>query len=508
MNWRITGGDRIKAVYHPSGGHIPLLADPDEVLSAVAHQQITPARSAEAESTLLAASAQRIVLAAVIDSPPVSGFVPYVVVTGTKERLEDLEFEAVPQTSVVGKYPTGINPQSDYAIGIFDTGGSVHLMGYAAARRTGLFNGYPNLLTSNTIPIDGVIGTVNADVSLPLGLFIDGLGVLESDGLLVNTSEMVGETNVAIAVGQNPGDSADLPTVIGTPLSVFFTTVLDNRHQITIVRDNEEFTGPDIRVYEQDDPRIPSYPNIIPLELRPLGAQSVQYVPSLESFFEFPPMSPSTIVGNLSQSLFFVHSVDLIEGQRRAIDKSRFLLDTGAQVSVIGWRIGARLGLDITNPEFEVEIQDVTGQSVIMPGYYIDSVEIPALGEWLCFTNVPVVLLNVSSPEGGTVDGVIGMNLFTRFNLVLRGGGLFLQDDPSLEFEAIGDIVAGDIAPQGGDGIVNFLDFAALSDAWLATPVSANWNPDADIAPVRPDEVINILDLEVFADQWLETIAP
>ena len=219
-------------------------------------------------------------------------------------------------------------------------------------------------------------------------------------------------------------------------------------------------------------------------------------------------MSPSTIVGNLSQSLFFVHSVDLIEGQRRAIDKSRFLLDTGAQVSVIGWRIGARLGLDITNPEFEVEIQDVTGQSVIMPGYYIDSVEIPALGEWLCFTNVPVVLLNVSSPEGGTVDGVIGMNLFTRFNLVLRGGGLFLQDDPSLEFEAIGDIVAGDIAPQGGDGIVNFLDFAALSDAWVATPLSANWNPDADIAPVRPDEVIDILDFAVLADQWLETIAP
>ena len=63
--------------------------------------------------------------------------------------------------------------------------------------------------------------------------------------------------------------------------------------------------------------------------------------------------------------------------------------------------------------------------------------EIPALGQWLRFSNVPVTLLDVSSPEGGTLDGIIGMNLFTEFNLVLRGGGLALEEDPYLAFEPI-----------------------------------------------------------------------
>jgi hypothetical protein len=71
------------------------------------------------------------------------------------------------------------------------------------------------------------------------------------------------------------------------------------------------------------------------------------------------------------------------------------------------------------------------------PGFYIDRLEIPALGDWISFSNVPVVLLDVSSPEGGTLDGIIGMNLFSDFNLILRGGGLSLEGDPSLEFEPI-----------------------------------------------------------------------
>ena len=53
------------------------------------------------------------------------------------------------------------------------------------------------------------------------------------------------------------------------------------------------------------------------------------------------------------------------------------------------------------------------------------------------FNEVPVVLLDVNSPEGGTLDGIIGMNLFVDFNLIVRGGGLFLQEDPTLELERI-----------------------------------------------------------------------
>ncbi len=76
------------------------------------------------------------------------------------------------------------------------------------------------------------------------------------------------------------------------------------------------------------------------------------------------------------------------------------------------------------------------------PGFYVDVIQIPALGEWFTARNVPMVLLDVTSPEGGTLDGIVGMNLFVNFNLVVRGGGLFLQQDPALEFEPIGTVPA------------------------------------------------------------------
>jgi hypothetical protein len=113
------------------------------------------------------------------------------------------------------------------------------------------------------------------------------------------------------------------------------------------------------------------------------------------------------------------------------------MFDTGAQITVIGSRIAANLRLNPNYPEFQVEILDVTGAVEIYNGYYIDQIEIPALGEWLIATNVPVVLIDVASPELGTLDGIIGMNLFTEFTLLLNGGGFALQGDPYLAFEPI-----------------------------------------------------------------------
>ena len=211
-------------------------------------------------------------------------------------------------------------------------------------------------------------------------------------------------------------------------------------------------------------------------------------------------------MGNLSQSVLFVHSVDVTDTNHVAYDKDRFLFDTGAQVTVIGSRIAARLALDPTSPEFEVEIQGVTSDSIMAPGFYVDSLQIPALGEWLEFTNVPVVLLDISSPEGGSVDGIIGMNLFVDYNFVLHGGGLFLQDDPSVELELISYDIIADIAPEGGDGVVNIRDLIVFINAWLATtnPPSGDWNPSCDMAPQPiPDGQINLLDFAVLAEYWM-----
>jgi len=138
---------------------------------------------------------------------------------------------------------------------------------------------------------------------------------------------MMGQSNVAIVVGQG-GAPVDLPTAIGSPLSVYFTAVFNNDTPITLTRGVDEFVAPDIRIYQQDDPEIPNYANTIPLELRPLGGTSVQYI--FDPFdFEVTPTTPSVIIGNSSQSIFFVASVDLYEGSHSAIDKTRFMFDTG-----------------------------------------------------------------------------------------------------------------------------------------------------------------------------------
>jgi predicted aspartyl protease len=493
----MTGGSQIKAIEYPQEKPAPLsnrrqLRKPEKKL-------IVP--QAIQRTAIQLEAITEVVFANVIESPPVDGFVPWIAVTTTNARGEIGEIDAVTEYSIVGNYLTA-HPDSNYAIGIYDTGASAHVMGNAAATRAGFFS--TGHVTSNTTIISGVTGETEAWVSEPIGVFIDGIGAIEPNGLLLDRSGMMGQSNVAIVVGQG-GSPVDLPTAIGSPLAVYFTAVFNNNQQITVTRDGNDFNAPDIRIYQQDDPEIPTYANTIPLELRPLGAVSVQYL--FDPFdFEFSPTSPSIIIGNFSQSIFFVSSVDLYEGSHSAIDKTRFMFDTGAQITVIGSRIAARLGLKPANPDFEVEIQGVTGDTIIAPGFYIDSIDIPALGDWLSLTNVPVVLLDVPSPEGGTVDGIIGMNLFVDLNFVLRGGGLFLQDDPSIDYQPIVRLpLPGDIAPVGGDGSVDWLDLTALAQAWLATPESPNWYTPADLAA---DGIIDFLDFAVMAQNWLQTGTP
>jgi len=449
--------------------------------------------------------------------------VPWIVVATSNKRSpgDDLDFESHPVSGLTG-VPTA-DLTTSYAIGIFDTGASAHVMGYEAAAGLGIANS--TYLTDNVIEITGVTGSVETTVSKPLGIFAGGLGLLEPNGLdesqyfLNDLSAMVGTWNTSIIVGQDNAPAfPDLPTALGSPLNVYFTTVFRNDQPVTVRHNGISYTGPRVEIYEPDHPAIPDYPIKLPLELRPLGGISVQYQPDMDFFsfadefdifnldFSFDtPGSPSVVMGNLSQSVTFVHSVDMADNGNSAFDKNRFLLDTGAQVTVVGSRIGARLGLDPANPDFEVEIQGVTGTISYEPGFYIDSVNIPALGQWLRFTNVPVVLLDVASPEGGSLDGIIGMNLFVEYNFVLRGGGLFLTDDPVIELERITpEKLTGDIEPPGGDGTVDLRDFAAFSGAWRTTEGVSGWNEKSDIAPEgNPDGAVALGDLSVFADHWL-----
>ncbi|MBL7215977.1 MAG: aspartyl protease family protein [Phycisphaerae bacterium] len=482
-------------------------------------KQTQPSESSPAPIEAAAIESTPGVVSNVINSPPVNGFVPWIVITPTNESI-DAEttgiFDAF-ASSYVNNPPFGHDKRTDYMIGLFDTGASTHVIGYQNAVQAGLYNS-TYLTEDNYVEVSGVTGSVEAHVTWPYALFVTGLDALEPNApgetemVLPTTTGMLGEYNVATLIGQNPGAGPDLATAIGTPMSVFYDTRLDVEHPVTATHNGTDYTAPRITFYEKDT-SAPGYDNYIPLELKPLGSISVQYITygfDLEDFLanfpnielDYSPLTPSIIIGTSSQSLFFIHGLDLTEGSQTAQDKNRFMLDTGAQVTVIGTRIAARLKLNPDNKDFEVEIEGVTGDSIMAPGFFVDSLNIPAMGQWLEFTNVPVVLLDISSPEGGKLDGIIGMNLFTEYNLMLRGGGFMLQDDPRLEFERIQSILA-DIAPEPRDGKVNMIDFSAMSAAWQTN------NTTADIAPAgNPDGIVDLQDLIMLADYWLTDINP
>lgn len=67
-------------------------------------------------------------------------------------------------------------------------------------------------------------------------------------------------------------------------------------------------------------------------------------------------------------------------------------------------------------------------------------------------------------------------------------------------------VLLADVDGGEGDGFVDFLDWAAFANAWQSTsePLSANWNLKCDIAPEGGDGVVDEDDLNAFVSQWLQ----
>ncbi len=509
VNWRVSGDRQIKAIYYPKDENLPTLENRVR-RRPVELRQRTVKPKAESTTSAMTKAAGAAVFENVINSPPIDGFIPYVTVAITDERSYDLyDVDAYTQYSVVGNYLTG-SPGSDYAIGIFDTGASAHVINVYDAITTGIYDA--ELVTSFPITLIGATNNIDALVSQPLGIFTDGLSAINPDTLVADDTNMVGQSNVAIIVGDIV-ESPNLPTVVGSPLAFFYTTIIENSSTISLNIDGDTIFAPSVRLYQHTDGRIPVYPNKINLELRPTSAYAVQYFPCIEIFDgdcpegDGEPTTPSVVFGSLldvPQSLFFVTRTDLAHGSRTSTQK-HFMLDTGAQLTVISESLAAELELLQNDPDFYVEIFDVTGTSTIADGYYVDQLEISAIPSWLSFTNVPVVVLDVTSPEGGILDGIIGMNLLVDTDFYIHGGGLYGQDQPYIKFAFLPAGLLGDIAPAGGDGIVDILDLAAFADAWLANSLSANWNGKADMVG---DAIINFRDFAILAQNWLQTNTP
>ncbi|HOK66678.1 MAG TPA: hypothetical protein PK054_05425 [Anaerohalosphaeraceae bacterium] len=81
--------------------------------------------------------------------------------------------------------------------------------------------------------------------------------------------------------------------------------------------------------------------------------------------------------------------------------------------------------------------------------------------------------------------------------------GIGAEDLQALADEWLAEKCRADIAPAGGDGFVDFLDWARMASAWLTDSSSPKWDALCDLAPSEGDEIVDLLDVAVFSEQWL-----
>jgi len=428
--------------------------------------------------------------------PPLAGFSPLVAITTSDERSYDfLDWDHDLQSGYTGS-PLNAPADENFVVGLLDSGSVIDLVTEPSALTLGITGQY---MTDSEFPIGGVGGTVTALLSEPIGIFAAGLGAIDGNGTL-DLSQVVGHTNVSTVVSPeiscNTGET--ITAVIGTPLIAFHTAVIrnDDIQKVNVL--GQTYTSPDVQILDPFDPCIPQYSRSIYMEFGgPTLATTANYYPDLE-FLETPifPTLLSLEASSIPLGGAFFSQIGLLEGEpgpTNIIQYSRMMVDTGAQSSIISTGVAANLSLPF-EPDFTVNVCGVGGYLEDVPGYYIDYVKINALGGALEFSNAPFVVLDLESPEGGALDGVLGMNFFWNRNIVF---------EPSLSlsgFVHLSEPVAFAYADFDNSGRVDMTDYAILAAAWSAGPDDANWNPACDLFV---DELIDERDLAALCDRWL-----
>lgn len=430
--------------------------------------------------------------------PPLAGFSPLVAVATSNSRsYEEFDWEHVLRSSYIG---SALHPPANenFVIGLFDSGSVLDLVAGSSATTLGLAGQY---LTSNEFLLGGVGGTINGVLSQPVGIFAAGLGAIGSNGQL-DLNQLVGHTNVSAVVAPSItcGDSEEVITaIVGTPMLSFFTTVIRNDTLQVVTVNDETIVSPDVKLFESFEPPVLEYPRAIAMEFGgPVPVTTASYYGDFGDLIT--PITP-TLLSMTGLSIpfggAFFADIGALEGEpgpTNPMQTIRVLVDTGAQSSIISPTVAASLSLPV-EPDFTVDVCGIGGTVEGVPGYYIDYVKINAWGGALEFSSAPVVVIDLQSPEGGSLDGVLGMNFFWNRNIVF---------DPSLTLSSIlhvSDPVPFAYGDFDGSGGVNLVDFGIFSAAWLTESGDAQWNPLCD---VFIDNVIDIRDLDAFVERWLE----
>jgi hypothetical protein len=324
------------------------------------------------------------------------------------------------------------------AFSIFDTGASA--ITFAASDQANYVDPIPVKVAGGAMA-DGIGGGITGDVSEPGTILADGLHAaqltFDSLGFPVFNLSFGADTaaapGVQAFVGTDAG-SPDMPTITGTPI---LNPSPDHPNGLAARVDLQgaqlDFSDvipglilpmPDLHFVAPGTLLTADTGTTAPVRV-PLGLYgSDNHLNPGDVITESPsPIQPDVQVVNAGV----------------AIPHQHFLLDTGAQLSVISTAEAQTLGLDLAHPTTSITVQGVAGTEDV-PGYTIDEIDVPLSdGGTLAFTHVPVYVLDIA--DG--IDGLLGMNLFNTASSMLYDP--FDSSGPSLQLTFFTD------RPTGGD---------------------------------------------------------
>lgn len=427
--------------------------------------------------------------------PRLAGFSPLVAITTTDEGHPlgyDFEFEHDLQSSYVG---LPLNPLADpnFVIGFLDSGSDVNL---AAGSFAGVLGLSGSNLTSNSIPISGVGGEVDAYITKPVGFFAAGLSAVDVDGTL-DYNALVGHSNVCglAAPAIDCGTGEVVTAVIGMPFLAFHNSVIsvDTPQRVSV--DGVVYTGPDVQIQDPFDP-LPPFSRSVSIEfggLSPLATTANYYVDFEDLQTPIIPTLLSLMPGAIPTGGAFFTTILVLEGvphPTNPVQPMRVIVDTGSQSSIMSTAVAADLSLPY-EPDFLVDVCGVGGLVEDVEGYYIDYVKINARGGALEFSRAPFIVFDLPSPEGGLLDGILGMNFFWNRNVIL---------EPSLSLSAF--LHLSDPVPFSyGDFDVDLdvdTEDAATFVSCVTGPGSATLNPECDHIDVDEDGDVDLTDFWLF----------
>ncbi len=430
--------------------------------------------------------------------PRFVGFSPLVAITTSDKRrgpFDEQTFEHELENSYAGNPLIG-TPESDFVVGILDTGAVADLTIGSGSGILGVEGAY---LTQNFISIVGVGGVIPVPVSHPIGIFAAGLSNIDSFGLL-DVNSLVGHSNVSV-IATPPIDCGVIEinsAIIGTPFLAFYNTVIRVDQLVTVNVAGESFISPDVSI-QNIFQSLPPVARSIPLHfggsLPPLSAA---FGPNLEDLQDLETPGSPTLLSFFPGSFFnigdvFFTTILAIEGEPGPTNSGQELevmVDTGAQTSIISPAMAASLSLPF-EPDFTVEVCGIGGVSTDIPGYYIDFIKINALGGALEFSKAPFVVIDLQSPTGGSLDGVLGMNFFWNRNVVLEpslaGSSFFSVSDPIPVAFGDNDV---DFDVDESDAVY-FIDCMTL-------PGSGAANPECLHLDIDKDDDVDMFDFSAF----------